>query len=213
MTSETPRYRLILWDFDGTLADTLANGVSVYNEIAQAEGYRVISDPGEFRSLETQQILKYLGIPFWKLPGLIRSYIRRQRDSMPNIRLFPGIGETIGSIASAGLTQGIVSSNAEESIRCCLKANDSDSFFRFVVGTVRLFGKHKAIAKAMSANHVAPGETLYIGDEVRDVIAARKIGVAVAAVTWGWHAEDALRESQPTFVMNSPEQIRDLLKC
>jgi phosphoglycolate phosphatase-like HAD superfamily hydrolase len=88
-----------------------------------------------------------------------------------------------------------------------LRANGVEHHFAFVIGYPRLFGKGKALRRILKADRLEPADVLYIGDEVRDVEAARKAGVAMAAVTWGFHAEPLLRANRPDYVVSDPREL------
>ena len=101
---------------------------------------------------------------------------------------------------------GVLSSNAAGNIRACLEANGAGDLFDFVVGYPRLFGKAIAIRKVLRRERVAPGDFLYVGDEVRDVKAARTAGVDVAAVGWGFHTAALLARYAPTYLWRRPAE-------
>ena len=90
--------------------------------------------------------------------------------------------------------------------------NGAEKFFAFVVGYPRLFGKGKALRRIVRAEHVDRADVLYVGDEVRDIEAARKARVASAAVTWGLHAEAILRDNHPDHVVDLPSQLRGVIE-
>lgn len=209
-TLKPPLGQMVLWDFDGTLADTLTSGVSVYNDLAVVHGFNVITDPAALRDLKTREILQRLRIPLWKTPWLARKFVAQQKGMMPNIRLFQGIDRVLKSLRDSGISQGIVSSNSEESIRLCLRANDAEHYFDVIVGYAKLFGKHTAMQQMITHRSLQPQQILYVGDEVRDIEAARRVSIEVAAVTWGWHSSTLLSLQRPTYLINDPSELLEL---
>lgn len=207
-----PGDQIVLWDFDGTLADTLSSSVSIYNDLATQYGFRTISDPSTLRDLTTGEIMQLLGIPIWKLPGLARRFMARQKDVIQHVPLFPGIEHVLRTLRNSGVVLGIVSSNSDESIRLCLRANNVEQYFAEIVGYARLFGKHLALRKTMAQRSVHPRQILYIGDEVRDIEAAARVSVEVAAVTWGWHSSSLLSSQRPTYLINEASEILDMAR-
>ncbi len=205
------RYRLIVWDFDGTLADTLALSVEIFNAFASRHGFRPLEDLAAARRLNTRAFFRQYRIPLWKLPMLGAEYRAAVRHRMESMRLFPGVAELVRDLRGAGRRMGVLSSNAAENVRACLGANGAGDAFDFVVGYPRLFGKATAIRQLLRQESVGPREFLYVGDEVRDVEAARKAGVDVAAVTWGYHAAELLSRHAPTFLWASPDEARSCL--
>jgi phosphoglycolate phosphatase len=199
------RYRLIVWDFDGTLADTLALSVQTFNALAGRHGFRPLDDLDAVRSLNTKAFFRYHKIPLWKLPMLAAEYRAAVGAHMASVRLFAGLAEVLRGLRGAGFRQGVLSSNTAENVRACLEANAAGEAFDFVVGYPRLFGKATAIRRLLRRQAVGPREFLYVGDELRDVEAARKAGVDVAAVAWGYHAPEVLARQTPTYFWKSPD--------
>ncbi|MDB5312695.1 MAG: ppaX 2 [Gemmataceae bacterium] len=203
--------RLIVWDFDGTLADSLAASVAVFNRLAPELGFRPVEDVPAARGLGTRQFLRQHGISLWRLPRLVRRFHAAAADEADKLVLFAGLADVFAGLRARGVRLGILSSNREDNIRRCLRANGAEESFAFVIGYPRLFGKAKALRRILRAERLARADVLYVGDEGRDVEAARKAGVAVAAVTWGFHAEAVLRASGPDHVVTEPRQLLDLV--
>jgi len=201
------RYKLVIWDFDGTLADSLAEAVKIFNRLAPELGHKPIADVSAARGLSTRQFLREHGISLWRLPRLVRKYRAAAAEDADKLKLIPGLAEVLAQLQRRGLRLGVLSSNSEENIRRCLRANGVEQAFDFVMGYPRLFGKGKALRRILRGERLQRGEVLYIGDEVRDVEAARKAGVTVAAVTWGFHTEPLLRTSGPDHVVREPAEL------
>jgi phosphoglycolate phosphatase len=115
------------------------------------------------------------------------------------------------TIAQKGIQLGVLSSNAEANIRICLRANGVTELFQFIVSYPLILGKARGIRRVLRAEALAPGEVLYIGDEVRDIEAARKAGVDIAAVTWGFQNSEILASCCPTYQIAHPEELLGLL--
>jgi phosphoglycolate phosphatase-like HAD superfamily hydrolase len=205
------RYPMVLWDFDGTLADTMGCLLRIYNELAARNGYRPVEDPKSVRGLTLLTFLHRHGIPLTKLPALVRDVLAAQKGMMTGIRLFPGLDLVLREVRRAGCRMAVLSSNAGENIRACLQANGVLDLFEEVAGYRRLFGKGRALRRFLRAQGLAGRDVVYVGDEVRDIEAAREAGVAVAAVTWGYQAGDLLAQHLPDHLLASPEQVLHLL--
>src|SRR5262245_28267747 len=199
--------KLVVWDFDGTLADSLAAGVGIFNRLAPELGHKPIVDVAAARALTTRQFLRHHGISLWRLPRLVRKYREAAADEADKLKLFPGLAAVVTGLHANGVRLGVLSSNKEDNIRRCLRANGAEEAFAFVVGYPRLFGKAKALRRILRAERIERTNVLYVGDEVRDVEAAKKARVAVAAVTWGFHNEALLRASAPDHVLSEPGML------
>jgi phosphoglycolate phosphatase len=205
------RYTFVLWDFDGTLADTFSCLVSAYNALAARRGLRPIEDPEAARSLTPLELLRTLNVPLVRVPSLITGVLARVRRDMPGIRLFPGMHEVLDAYKRAGSRMSVLSSNSRDNILRCLQANGVASHFESVIGYRRIFGKGEGIRRFLKRRALAGERAVYVGDEVRDIVAARKAGVDVASVTWGYNTRDLLTRHAPDYVIERPEQLLTLL--
>jgi len=204
-------YRLVLWDFDGTLADTLRNAVEIYNRIAPRHKALPMTDPEEMRGLTTRELIKRHRIRCHRFPFLIREFLAEQSRTMPEVKLYDGIEEAVETLTSAGVRQGIVSSNSEANIRACLQQNQVEEHFEFAVGMRRLFGKKRGLRQALKLAGLSAGEVLYVGDETRDILAARQIAIRIASVTWGVHSQSLLKEHRPDYLITTPKQLMEVV--
>ncbi len=204
-------FKLVVWDFDGTLADSLTSAVGIFNRLAPELGHKPIVDLAAARTLTTRQFLRYHGVSFWRLPRLVRRFKAAAAVDAEQVKMFPGLAAALAALHDSGVRLGILSSNNEDNIRRCLRANDAEEFFAFVVGYPKLFGKGRALKRIIRAEKLLKSDVLYIGDEVRDVEAARKAGVSVAAVTWGFHAEPLLRANNPDRLITEPGELATLI--
>lgn len=112
------KYRLILFDFDGTLADSLPWFVRTFNQVAEKYGFKRI-EPGNLeavRRMGPASLLKYLEVPRWKLP-LIAVHMRRlmARDIM-EIRRFEGVNPSLAKLSHHGIMLALVTSNSLENV-------------------------------------------------------------------------------------------------
>ena len=200
-------FKLVVWDFDGTLADSVPTAAAIFNRLAPEMGFKPIEDLTAARSLSTRQFLKQHGISLWRLPKLVRRYQAAAAEEADRLKLVAGVPDVLAALASAGVRLGVLSSNREDNIRRCLRANGAEQHFAFVVGYPRLFGKGKALKRILRAERLTRADVLYIGDELRDVEAAKKAGVKVAAVAWGFHTAELLRSGGPDYVVRDVSEL------
>jgi phosphoglycolate phosphatase len=205
------RYPLVVFDFDGTLADSLASALAIFHRLAPQFNLTPGMDLETARAMPTRELLRQLGITIWKLPRLTRAFQAAAAEGADALRVFDGLPEALAELAGRGHTLGVLSSNREDTIRRCLRANGVEHHFAFVIGYPKLFGKAKALRRIMRARRADRGDMLYVGDELRDVEAAHKARVAVAAVTWGFQADVLLAGAGPTYLVRSPAELPGLV--
>lgn len=204
-------YKLLLWDFDGTLADTLTLALGIYNRVALEKGFVRIDDPLAVRQMSTSEFLAAHRIPASRIPQLFTIFLTEIRARATSINLQPGIAQLLPEIGGRGIRQGIVSSNSTRTIECCLEANAAAHHFSSIHGTSRLLGKERGIRNAVRKLRLPLRDVLYVGDEIRDIHAAQAAGIDIAAVTWGMNAETALASQHPNYLISTPNQLLDLL--
>ena len=205
------RYRLVFWDFDGTLADTLITTVGASNRVAARHSLRPVEDVQSVRGLPPLALLRSRGLPLLRLPALVAEVLTALRGRMSEVRLFPGVDELLRVVARSGSPMGVLSSNSRDNILACLRANGVEGLFDSVIGYRRLFGKGRPLRRLLRARGLSGREALYVGDEVRDIEAARRAGADVAAVTWGFQAASLLAEHGPDHLVERPDQLLGLL--
>ena len=203
-----PPYRLAAFDFDGTLADSLGWLAGVWGEVADRYRFRRL-DAAEIealRGLDARRQLARVGLPLWKVPFVARHVRRLMARDAAGIRLFDGVRDLLAGLAAAGVTVAVVSSNAEANVRAVLGPADAGRVAYYGCGA-GLFGKRRKLAAALRACGARPAEAIYVGDEVRDVVAARGLGMAAGAVTWGFATAAALAAAGPTETFASPREV------
>lgn len=206
------KYRLVIFDSDGTLADTLPWMRSIFNELAEEHGFRRV-EPHEydrFRDLHGVALLRALGLPLWKVPRVVSGMRGRMARHKGAFSIFPGIGDALRRLTASGVQLAVVSSNSRENVERVLGVENAKLIAHFGCG-VSVFGKAAKLRQVLRRSGVPPEQAIYIGDEIRDGEAADKAGIAFGAVLWGQHSLEALRAHHPAEIFNSPQEIADKL--
>ena len=201
-------YRLVVFDFDGTLSDSGHWFLSIVDDLAQRFRFNTVH-PEEVEGLRrrsTREVIDHLGISHWKLPFIARHVRARFGRSANQIHLFDGVRPMMAALHQAGLRLVICSSNSEANVRAILGAAESALVERFFCGS-GLFGKVRKFRAVTRATKVPPESIIAIGDETRDIDAARAVGFATGAVTWGYADPDLLADMRPDHVFSEPRDI------
>ncbi len=206
-------YRTLVFDFDGTIADTLGETFRIFNEIAPELGIRTVREEelGDLRHLSLRQLLNHLEIPKRRVPALIARGTGMMRGNIRNLPLIGGIGEVLVEMRRNVESFGILTSNTTPNVDLFLRAHGLRDLFDFVSSTSKLTGKAKHLRAIRKTFSLRSEEMLYIGDELRDVKASRKAGIPVAAVTWGFNSRESLAAQKPDYVFDHPAEFLQLL--
>ena len=202
------RYKLIIFDFDGTLADSFPWFINSLDAVAEKFNLQKIDQNKlkELRHLDAASFLRYLKIPLYKLPQIATFMRNLMTEQIEDIKLFDGIEKMLRELKTKGYKIAIVSTNSSENITKVLgdeimKLNDH------FVGGVSLFGKEAKLKKVLKLSGLEKQDAIYIGDELRDVQASQKIGLPCGAVAWGVNDAKALAALAPTEMFYKVEQI------
>lgn len=217
MSSSRPNHEkpLLIFDFDGTLANTLATGLDIYNEVAGDYGLSEVSEEElqELRKLNTRALLDRMGISRLmavKLAARIRHLLSKRIDEVP---LVVGAEQMICDLHGAGFGMGILSSNAVDNVRSFLHHYGLEERFHFVEAGASLFGKGSRLRSILKRERREAPAVMYVGDETRDMEAARDAGIHGVAVCWGANSREAMMTEDPDFCVDSPEElVREALK-
>lgn len=203
----------VLFDFDGTLADTFTAGVEILNGLALEFRFRQLppSELGLARDLSTRGLMKHLGIPRMKLPQISKRGTEEIGKRIDSIVPLPGMPALVRRLHSRGFRLGILTSNSEANVNAFLRNHDLE-IFDFVKSSSKLLGKASVLRRLMREFRLGPRQVFFVGDELRDIEAAQETGVHIAAVTWGYNSTPALSEAAPDYLFNKPSEISDLLE-
>ena len=208
------KHRLVLFDFDGTLADSQDWFLGIFDQVADRYGYRRLG-PGDrerLRGLDTPAILRDLGIPVWKVPLIARHVRELATRDIGQIGMFAGTATMLQDLASAGIQLVVVSSNSKQNVRRVL-GPAARHVTHFACGA-SLFGKAAKIRSVLRTSDMEPRATLLVGDEARDIEAARAAGIDSAAVAWGYADPVFLRSLSPTMFFERMDDIAPaLISC
>ena len=203
----------IIFDFDGTIADTLPFSFQKFLEIAKLLKIDDLSDQEiikEIRSKSYQELLNgsfkraWLKIPF--VINIVKSMQVELEKEMSNIKFFPGVKKLLCNLRKDEYKLSIISSNRIENIDKFIKHNDLD-IFDFVHGKTDLFGKAGYLEKFLKDFKLDTSEVIYVGDEIRDVEACKKVGIKIIGVTWGLHTPEALQKAGVDYIVKKPSEI------
>lgn len=202
-----PRRRTLIFDFDGTLADTLPQLVAISNRLSTVYGYRFIgeADIPMLRGKRSAEVLRWLRVPLLKMPTIARRFKAELYQEMTQVKPVSGIPDIIDHL-SATHTLGVVTSNSVANVRCFLETNDLP-YFAFVRSSASLLGKSRVLKRLVRERRLVRAETLYVGDEVRDIKAARVCGLDTVAVSWGANHAERLAQAQPWALIHQPEEL------
>ncbi len=204
--------KYVVFDFDGTIADSRKLFIDTYNLIAGKKNYRLITAEtlAELQSMSIPERCRYLNVPLVKVPKMGYDFLKIYRNSISEIQVMPGIKELLSSLSAAGYKLGIISSNNRDNILEFLQRNQIHQIEAIVCST-NILGKSRILKRFMRDFRIRPDEMVYIGDEQRDISACRSVNVKVIAVTWGYDSYEVLEKLNPDHLVSSPAAVTAIL--
>jgi phosphoglycolate phosphatase len=208
-----PPIRLVIFDFDGTLSDSGDWFLSVVDQLARRFKFRTVADDEVemLRHKSSREVIEFLGIPRWKLPLIARHVRGLVGRHAHQIELFPGTPNLLERLAATGVRIALVTSNSEKNARAILGPDNAGRIDFYACGS-SLFGKAPKFRRVLKKLDMAAAETLSIGDETRDIDAAREVGMRAGSVLWGYASEEVLAGLNPDVLFRTPEDILDYVE-
>jgi phosphoglycolate phosphatase len=199
---------LVVFDFDGTIADSFAESLAAYNRVSPRLRLRRVanSEVPELRRLGVGKLLVALGIPMWKLPRLMIAVRADLLDHVDCVAPVPGIATSIRALAKSGYRLAIVTSNSKANVHAFLARHDLEVFSTIVAGA-SIFGKATRLRRLLRTAAADTSTAVYVGDAPPDIRAGREAGACAIAVTWGFFAREPLAEEHPHALLESPDEL------
>ncbi len=200
---------LVIFDFDGTICPSFDLFIDELNTLSGSYGHRKVeqSDRPYLRDLPAGEVLKALQITKWKLPFLMKALKSNVQNRILNLEPVKGMADVIHDLKANGFGLAILTSNSEKNVQAWLKQYNLDLFDCIFTGN-NLFGKDKHL-KTIRRNLT---DVYYVGDEMRDMEAAKRAHVKSVAVTWGYNSREGLALTKPDYICNKADELRRILR-
>jgi phosphoglycolate phosphatase len=203
--------KIILFDFDGTIADSLHRLLEISNVLAEEYGYRKVNkeEIPYFRNKSIMETFRELQIPLLKVPIIAhRVKTTFQREAHLSC-LHEGMRETLAQLKNH-YRLGILTSNTKNNVHRFLQQHQLE-LFDFVYTSSNIFGKSRVLRRILREQKLSVGEVIYVGDELRDIEAAQQLDMDIIAVSWGANNKKALAALSPTYLIDQPAKLISLL--
>ncbi|MEI7631744.1 MAG: HAD-IA family hydrolase [bacterium] len=209
--------QVVIFDFDGTLADSIGLAVRLYNQYAEQFGADTVEEselPGlrqAVRDLGYTKAMKLKNIRLSRLPAMVLTISKEMRSHMSEVKPYDGIIEALENLKAKGYRLGVLTSNQEHLVREFLETHQYP-LFDFIISEKTLFGKDKALKRIIKKFALDKRGVVYVGDETRDTVACKKADIDVIGVSWGVAGPDGFKKSPPTVLIDSPYKLFDTVQ-
>lgn len=189
----------IIFDFDGTLADTFDQQVKLIKEIRPETSQKEIN---RFREVGAMALVKEMKLPLSQLIAMTNKISLRHEEVVKKAKAFTGIKRLIADLRKKQIRVEVLTSNRSKNVKIWLE--DKGIVVDKVIGGIGIFGKDKKLK-------TLKGDFIYVGDEIRDIEACRKVGVKIIAVSWGFNSKKALMKAKPDYLVERVTDLRKLI--
>ena len=210
--------KLVIFDFDGTLADTREIIVRTNQEVQRRMGYPITDEAGIMATvglvLEECILKMYPDLPHDEIPSWVAMY-REVFDSLKGTvipKLFPHVKETLETLSEWGCTITVASSRGKQSLTDFLREMEIAPFISYVLGAedVTLSKPNpEPVLKTMRDLDFSSSDAIVIGDMPVDIQMGRGAGAKTCGVSFGNAGRDALIQSGADYII---DDFRELLK-
>ena len=203
--------RAVIFDFDGTIVDSLAAVIKVFEDVTKRSHHFTPEEIEELQHKDPLQIALELNVPKWKIPGLLIKGRRMFRAHMRSIKVHDGVAEVINALRDQGVPLFVLSTNSRANVQKYLRWHGLDTLFTNIYGNAGVLGKTRKLHIVCKNEGLDPATSWYIGDETRDIIGAHGAGLKVIAVSWGYNSRVALADKGPEALVDAPADILTIL--
>ena len=208
------RYRLALFDFDGTTFDSKTVAYLAMRYTFEFFGVRIVPTYEQFMSDIDP------GLDFYYRYGVSRSVHPEELNSAFNegyrinqdsLSPYEGAEQLLRFCHSNGMAVGIVSGNTATNIRLGLERARFGKLVHAMALANGKTTKTEAILRMSAFFRIPPDRAFYVDDTTSGLLAAKEAGATAIAVTHGFHGE-RVRSVNPDFVANHLDEVTDFLR-
>ncbi|ARK98195.1 HAD hydrolase-like protein [Burkholderia pseudomallei] len=205
--------KLVIFDFDGTIADTYPVFADSLNSLAVKHGFREVAfdEQHKLRGMSATEVIRELQIPLWKVPAVLSDFRKIMRRRIDEIHPFAGIVNVLHAMMQGHVELAVATSNSVDNVKAVLGGSLINRFAALECGST-MFGKSHRLRRILKKTHTDKSEAIYVGDEIRDSQAAERAGVSFGAVAWGYTDVGALLRTNPTSVFTAPGDLLCLIR-
>lgn len=205
---------IILFDFDGVLADTLSDMLNFAQEVCVHLGFPRTPTPADLNALETMSFVEYgrqLKLPPEYIDAFVSHCLHLFNNRPEPPKIFDGMAQVVGTAARHN-TLAIVTGNTTPTVEGFLRKYGLREHIRLVIGIEQSGTKTEKIRFALKELSRQGDAAYIVGDAVSDIRAARQAGIKSIAVSWGHQDASRLLGTKPDYLVESPQELLEIFK-
>ena len=205
---------IILFDFDGVLADTLDDLLNFAQKACAQLGLERNPIPGDLDALETMSFSDFgrqLKVPAQQIDQFVSLCLQMFNQKPHPPKIFDGMDKTLIEIAKRN-TIAIITGNTTPTVEAFLEQYGLREHIKLIIGVEYNLPRSEKIRRALEELGQNTESAYMIGDSLSDIRAARETGVQSIAVSWGHQSPSRLKKANPDYLVNTSQELLQLLK-
>jgi phosphoglycolate phosphatase-like HAD superfamily hydrolase len=202
----------LIFDFDGTIADSLTMTIDIFRDLTGWQGARTPEEIAIFRRMPLRKVIKEVKVPLYQVPSLLMRGRKVMTSRITEVAVFPGMAPVIKTLHAEGHRMLVMSSNSTQNVEKFLHHHKLYTYFDGIYGGVGLLNKAASIRRVTRLNNIDRTHCVYIGDEQRDIEGAHRAHIKVIAVSWGYNDPVLLKKHRPTALAETPTDILEIIR-
>lgn len=206
------KIKAVIFDWNGVITDSLKLDHSIFIDDIKKKNLKASESLKFYRDLYNSNIFKaLLKIGFTKQDFENDvEYKRLYLENMHKSKIFPGMKQVLKTLKRK-YKLAMVSSNYKAAIDTFNRKYGLGGIFDCILTADEHKMKEEKIKIFLDKFYLKKSEVIFIGDVVSDIMACRKTGLKIIAVTWGYHEKYRLKRAKPDFIAERPKDIIKIL--
>ena len=202
--------KAVIFDFDGTIVDSLAAVIRVLEEFTSAKKPMTEPEVEKLENLSMWQISRRMQLKWWKVPLVLARGRSVFRSHLRSVRVHPGMAELLQELHGQ-VALFVLSTNKASNIEKYLTWHGLDQYFVRLYGKANVLSKTRKMKQLLATEGLRAEDVWCVGDEVIDIKSAHKAGMSVASVAWGYSSREGLAVYEPEVLVDSVADLRGVL--
>ena len=205
---------MILFDFDGVLADTIGDMLRFAQETCDELGVHHIVTQEDLNSLEVMSFAEYgrnCEVPENLVDEFVKRCLKRFAEKQSPPEIFSGLDAVIKELSRQNII-AVISGNTTPNIQAFLLEHGLEKYVGAIYGVDTPGSKTEKISMARNQFSAGNEATFMVGDSLSDIRAAKEASVKSIAVSWGHQTAERLLTATPNYLVHSPQELLDVIK-
>jgi phosphoglycolate phosphatase len=211
-----PDIQVIVFDFNGAIVDTVRSTQQVLerlrSQFQDATGSDTTFPYQNPSDVPSHSFLKTADLSPDRIPKLIHELKQQQNPENHSQNPLPEIDCVFQRLAATSISLGILTSSPANHVLKFLNQQNFGEYVDFLYSSVPTWGKPKVLSALLQSSCMSPQSLLYVSSNLTNIQAISSSQVKMAAGTWGFNQRSDLERCHPTYIIDSPKEILELVR-